>query len=206
MTRVKDLLGVRLGRLVVARLDKVVSHHSSLRASAHWLCNCDCGVTISLPARRLVSGATKSCGCLRKEIAKHRMQQRGEKATAWKGGRKRQNGYVYVYAPEHPAARQRYVMEHRLVMEALLGRYLQPEETVHHKNGVRDDNQLENLELWSSNHPAGQRVQDLVSWAMDTIDKHLGVAVQLAKKDLATGDAAVANRSSEKDSVTNNEA
>jgi hypothetical protein len=54
-------------------------------------------------------------------------------------------------------------------MEKKLGRYLTPSETVHHKNGQRSDNRLSNLELWASNHPAGQRTQDLLSWAYEII-------------------------------------
>lgn len=50
-------------------------------------------------------------------------------------------------------------------MEQQIGRKLLPDETVHHKNGVRDDNRPENLELWSSSHPTGQRVSDKVEWA-----------------------------------------
>lgn len=68
----------------------------------------------------------------------------------WKGGRRtRKDGYVIVYSPRHPYAYRDFVLEHRLVMEACVGRYLEPHELVHHINGVKDDNRLENLKLES---------------------------------------------------------
>jgi len=69
----------------------------------------------------------------------------------WRGGRiLDKGGYVLVRCEDHPSGR-RYVREHRLVMERALGRCLAPGEVVHHENGVRDDNRLENLRLFAQN-------------------------------------------------------
>ncbi len=78
---------------------------------------------------------------------------RGEGHPEWKGGRLiDKNGYVMIYNPDHPHARAgKYVCEHRLVMEQHLGRYLLPNEVVHHKNDCKTDNRIENLELFQSN-------------------------------------------------------
>lgn len=98
----------------------------------------------------------------------------GKNHPCWKGGRVSiADGYVRVYAPDHPRAQNgRYALEHVLVMEEMLGRALYSDERVHHRNKVRDDNRPENLELWSVGHPSGARVEDLVTWAREVIDRY----------------------------------
>lgn len=77
----------------------------------------------------------------------------GEKPWNFKGKYIRNDGYVFVYQPNHPFAmgRSKYVMEHRLVMENKIGRYLKPEEQVHHINQIKNDNRSENLQLYANN-------------------------------------------------------
>lgn len=83
------------------------------------------------------------------------------------------NGYVQIWMPDHPNARiAGYIHEHRLVMSKLLNRPLESTESVHHKNGDRQDNRVENLELWSSMQPSGQRVSDKLKYAYEIIEKY----------------------------------
>jgi transposase-like protein len=66
----------------------------------------------------------------------------------WKGGKiKDATGYVRIYMPDHPFANGTYVLEHRLVMEKKLGRYLDKHEVVHHRNGIKHDNRPSNLQV-----------------------------------------------------------
>ncbi len=78
--------------------------------------------------------------------------QAGKKHPRWKGGRhKTSDGYICVLSPNHPfVTRRGYVLEHRLIMEEHIGRYLKPKEIIHHINGARDDNRIENLKLLTS--------------------------------------------------------
>lgn len=83
--------------------------------------------------------------------------------------RQMRNGYVLVYVGrDYPGAiKSGHIFEHRKVMQDVLGRPLYDQENVHHKNGIKDDNRPENLELWTRSQPQGQRVEDKLRWARE---------------------------------------
>ena len=85
------------------------------------------------------------------------------------------HGYWYVPVPRelrHLTGGETGVGEHRLVMAQHLGRALYPDEVVHHRNGRRTDNRIENLELWSTAHPKGQHVDDKVAFALEMLRRY----------------------------------
>lgn len=94
------------------------------------------------------------------------------------------NGYVEVKDPSHPNANARgWVLEHRKVLADSLGRAILPHENVHHINGDRTDNRIENLELWTVMQPSGQRVEDKVQWAVEFLESY-GYSVIRPKEDV----------------------
>ena len=97
-------------------------------------------------------------------------------AYAWKKGKRLKDtpriswGYRYSFMPNHPFANDgRYVAEHRLVMEKKIGRYLEPNEIVHHRNGNKLDNRIENLFLMNradhalSHYPEHKKERDIAN-------------------------------------------
>lgn len=94
------------------------------------------------------------------------------------GTRKRTaKGYVNIYVPDHARTTTGWMQEHRYVMEMHLGRDLLPHENVHHVNGQRDDNRFENLELWNTSQPSGQRIDQKLAWARELLVMYDGVAL-----------------------------
>lgn len=172
MSKRKDLTGIVSGRLKVVSFAEVKTLTNGKRF-AYWNCICECGKSTVVCGTNITRSAVKSCGCLRDDKLRRRNTlQKGSKHPAWKSGRLKDNGYILIHKPDHPNAVKGYVREHRLVMEIHLGRYLLPSETVHHKNGVKEDNRLENLELWVTSQPSGQRVKDVVEWAKEILNQY----------------------------------
>lgn len=153
------------GRWTVIRQ---VESHPKFRYR-QYLCRCKCGTERYVNVQLLRTGRSISCGC---RMADWNKERRGEKHPCWKGGRSLDSsGYVQVrfWGPDGELVTYR---EHTHVMEQHLGRKLFPGENVHHKNGRRADNRFENLELWTTTQPAGQRPEDLLVWAHEIIDRY----------------------------------
>lgn len=108
----------------------------------------------------------------------------GSDNARWKGGRHKckRTGYVKLSGqwdnPNcHPTSGS--LLEHRVVMEKHLGRYLTKSETVHHRNGIRDDNRIENLELWCKPPLAGQRAWDIVDWVTENYPEECRIKLEI---------------------------
>ena len=160
-----NLVGKKFGKLTVMR-----DAGRNQKGSVLWFCHCDCGKTAVTITSLLKSGATKSCGCLVAESARLR---KGAKHPSYKGGKTNKEGYVQILDHGHPNANKRgRVLEHVFVMAKHLGRPIMRGETIHHKNGIRNDNRIENLELRTGQHGAGACVSDMIEFCVDYLKKY----------------------------------
>lgn len=159
---VVDRIGEKHNRLLIT------SELEAIGGRRMVLCLCDCGKEHKARLSHVRANLIKSCGCLFKEWTMN--QPKMENSKSWKGGRYIDAGYVMIYMPEHPRSKSNgYVREHTVVMEQKLNRSLLLEENVHHKDGNKTNNSPDNLELWSTSQPSGQRVSDKLSWARKII-------------------------------------
>jgi HNH endonuclease len=178
-----DLTGKRFHRLLVLGREGMVPGKR-----VQYRCQCDCGNIAIVAANNLSSGHAKSCGCWRIQAIRER---RGPRSPRWNGGVFRNpQGYIQIKRDDHPNANNHgYVLGHVLAMSEYLGRPLKSGATVHHKNGIRDDNRINNLELWCSKHPSGQRVADLIAFAKEILAEYCTPAELAAwMRSLATSD------------------
>ena len=125
------------------------NHHRTLAPNTRYNCIV-CGNTVVKyvsPSRKGVNETMQFCSRACK--GKH---QTGERHPRWKGKQVDRAGYVYKHAKSHPYCnKDGLVFEHRLVMEAHIGRILDPSEVVHHINDNPSDNRINNLMLFTNN-------------------------------------------------------
>ncbi len=103
-----------------------------------------------------------------------------------KGGKIKRTGYWYIKSNNHPfGGKQKYVAEHRLVMEKHIGRYLKPQEVVHHINHIITDNRIENLKLYSTHgeHTKEAHPEIFEKQKIDFKGKHFSPKSEFKKGD-----------------------
>lgn len=163
----KDMTGVQFGHLTLLQHLPAASS----KQGGHWLCVCDCGTKVrtSMKAMREVRTMYRidACkGCRDKRYGRDKRRQLPEGDEGWSINKQ---GYAIVIRGGVT------YRQHRVVMERILGRALDVNEIVHHRNGIRHDNRPENLELWVTTElgqPYGQRAEDRVRDAIEVLRRY----------------------------------
>jgi hypothetical protein len=126
-----------------------LEHHINHETIRRYLKNFNLLRTQSEARKIGINHHKKDCNCLSCRCKKG--LTRGKNNPFFKGYKtKNKEGYIFLYLPNHPSRINNYIAEHRIVMEKYLNRYLKPTEIIHHKNGIKDDNRIENLCLCKS--------------------------------------------------------
>lgn len=164
----KNIVGEVFGRLTVVAYKESRPIGKSASKRAYWVCRCSCGNETVVAGINLRNKDTTSCGCYKTELLKARPRPKGPNHSRWKGGRSiYADGYVVIWV--EGVGR---IKEHIHVMQQHLGRNLFSDESVHHKNGNRSDNHIDNLELRTRYHGKGQAVSDQVEWATEILRRY----------------------------------
>ena len=134
---------------------------------------CDvCGVTFIQKRVNNINYCSKSCKNLAHSRKRHGNPIKGLKKRINGSGYITSQGYKMI-SKKHPNSSKRgQIFEHVYILSNHIGRPLKKGETVHHINGERADNRIENLELWINGHPFGQRLDDKIKWAKEFLAEY----------------------------------
>lgn len=140
----------------------IISIHKDANGGMSMYCRCDCGKTVKRDFWQWNRMKNGSCGCIYNRKGIRNGFAYGEENET----KLDKDGYIRI------RINGKFILEHRYIMSKYLDRPLNSNESVHHKNGIRDDNRLENLELWIKSHPSGQRVIDKLNWAKQILEQY----------------------------------
>jgi len=161
---IENIIGMRVGRLVVIEFVESVKNYG-----VKWKCKCDCGNEVNVFRKDLTKkqNPTRSCGCLVADVNREKFG--GSNNRLWKGGEPTVDGKGYLTFRH---GELRGVKQHRYIYEQHYGIKLLPHQNIHHINGIRTDNRIENLELWDTSQPSGQRIEDKIEFYFSILNQY----------------------------------